>query len=569
MINLKILRYSLGLILCLLFVSGCGNMKTTTSNTTTTESPIKGEEIEVDDEFSDRDYEIGYNESPYKIDLSLLENYTTDQDVSFEEKKITILREGTYEFSGSLLDGSIIVDCDETDKVQLVFNSVSITNSSFAPLYIKSCDKVFLTLLDNGVNTLSVSGEFVQVDDNKVDGAIFSKEDITMNGLGKLIISNPYGNGIVSKDDLRITSGVYEVNASSHGLEGKDAIKIAGGKFTIVSGKDGIHSENEDDETKGYILLLGSEISIESGKDGLDASSVIQIESGTYTVKAGKGSSSSIIGKGLKATSQITINGGTFTIDSSDDAIHSNQAIYINDGTIEITSGDDGIHADDKICINGGTILIKKSYEGIEAKEINIISGSINLTASDDGLNGAGGNDQSGLNHPGSGSFQTGNAVINIMGGEILVHASGDGVDCNGSINVSGGKTIVFGPTDNGNGPLDYDSTASITGGTFIAIGSSGMAMNFSSSTQGSILVNQSGTQGSVISLLDSDNKELITLTAEKSFQSILISSSDILLNETYNIKVDNASVSVKMTSLLMGSTKGQQPGGMNPPRWN
>jgi hypothetical protein len=200
-------------------------------------------------------------------------------------------------------------------------------------------------------------------------------------------------------------------------------------------------------------------------------------------------------------------------------------------GSFEISSGDDGIHADEEININDGEINIKKSYEGIESLIININGGTIWLISSDDGINAAGGNDGSsiggrpGQNFPGSG-IVSGNGKINIKGGYIIVNASGDGIDSNGSITMTGGTAVIYGPTVNNNGALDYDATFLISGGLLIASGSSGMAQAPSaSSTQKSISFKFSSTKSSNTIIYISCNGFNITIKPPKQFSSVVVSS--------------------------------------------
>ncbi len=143
--------------------------------------------------------------------------------------------------------------------------------ASGAPIYIKDADKVFITLANDSVNKLTVDGDYVQSDDNTVDGAIFSKADLTLNGAGALTIDARYGHGVVSKDSLVITGGAYTITAAAHGLSGKDNVCIRAGTFTISSGKDGIHVENADDAALGYLYIAGGEFHIAASGDSFDA----------------------------------------------------------------------------------------------------------------------------------------------------------------------------------------------------------------------------------------------------------------------------------------------------------
>lgn len=482
-----------------LMLSGCntkiGNTtQQTTESSTTTSSSVT--ETDTSDMFSDRDKEVGYDESE-SVTISLVDNSSSCESdaVSITENTITIKDEGTYILSGSLSDGMVIVEAEDADKVQIVLNGVSISNDQSAALYVRSADKVFVTTAFGTENTLEHNGSsYTAIDENNIDAAIFSKSDLTLNGEGTLTVTAQEGHGIVSKDDLVLTSGTYVITSASHGLSGKDSVRIANGSYTIVSGKDGIHAQNKDDSSSGFVYLAG----------------------GTYTISA----------------------------------------------------GDDGIHAASNVTISDGKIDITQSYEGIEGLSIDIAGGEISVLASDDGINAAGGNDSSSSSEGFQGGddqfASTEGAYIQISGGVLHVNASGDGIDSNGDITVSGGESYVSGPTNDGNGSLDYNGSAQITGGIFAASGSSGMAQNFdSSSTQGTIMVNIDEQEGNTeISLLDSSSTELLSWTAEKQYSSIIISTPEIQQGETYTITTGTAEQSVTMDSLVYGSNaQGEMPG--------
>lgn len=433
--------------------------------------------------FTNRDFEIGYDEeSATNISLNDNEIQIHGSGASTSDNVITISQEGTYILKGELSDGQIIIDANKEHKVQLVLDSVSIENSSSAPIYVKQANKVFITMPENAENTLSVTGDFLNIDDNNIDGVIFSKDDLTLNGNGSLTISTQYGNGITSKDDLVITSGNYNISATGHALEGKDSVRIANGEFEIASGKDGIHSENNDDTELGLV--------------------------------------------------------------------------YILDGIFNISSSDDGIYAASNVTINGGNINIRKSYEGIEGQSIDIINGEVHIVSSDDGLNSAGGKDQSGIeNRGGKGMFSIDeNAYINISGGIININAQGDGIDSNGDLIVTGGKIYVDGPTNNGNGALDYNGKANISGGTLVAVGTSGMAQNFGhDSTQGSILVTSDNIENGEVILKDEEGNAIFSFIPEKEYNSVVISVDELEIGKKYTIIMGDYSQTVEMTSLIYG----------------
>lgn len=505
-----------------LVLSGCSktnNSNETSSGSTSTDSSAQG--IDVSNMFSDRDKEIGYDEENSTV-IKLSDDSTTcDSDaVQISGNTVTIIGEGTYILSGTLTDGMVIVDAEDTDKVQLVLDGVDITSAESAAIYVREADKVFITTASDSQNTLTNGGTYTAIDDNNIDAAIFSKSDLTLNGAGSLTITAKAGHGVVSKDDLVLTSGTYQIDAASHGLSGKDSVRIASGSYTIVSGKDGIHAENADDTSLGFVYLADGTFDITSDGDGISAGNWLQADGGVYTVKAGGGSENvqksdgewqfgpgqqtestdtteedTVSMKAIKAAGELILKGGKYSLDSADDTIHSNANVTISDGEFTLASGDDGIHADSATTISGGTIDITESYEGIE------------------GL----------------------------------------------SIDITGGETYVSGPTNDGNSALDYNGTGTVTGGIFIAAGSSGMAENFGdSSTQGVMMVTvNSQAAGSAVSLSDSSGNELVSWTPEKEYTSVIISCPEITTGQEYTLTTGSDTTQITMDSIVYGSGSG------------
>ena len=196
-----------------LLLSGCSakteeNAQQSTENSDTVSTSIM--EIDTSDMFSDRDKEVGYEETE-SVAISLADGGSACESdaVSITENTVTIKEEGTYVLSGALSDGMVIVEAEDTDKIQLVFNDVSISSSQSAALYIKSADKVFVTTVSGTENNLEHNGTYTAIDENNIDAAVFSKSDLTLNGEGTLTVTAQEGHGIVSKDDLILTSGTY------------------------------------------------------------------------------------------------------------------------------------------------------------------------------------------------------------------------------------------------------------------------------------------------------------------------------------------------------------------------
>lgn len=275
---------------------------------------------------------------------------------------IQITQEGVYVISGEATDATIVVEADDTAKVQLVLSGVSITNADFPAIYVKSADKVFVTTAEGTTNNLTVSGSFVADGDTNTDAVIFSKDDLTLNGLGALVI-NSSANGVTSKDDLKVTGGSYAIVSAADALEANDSIRISDGSFTITSSKDGLHAENGDDDSKGYVYICGGSFTIEAASDGIQATTVLQIDNGSFAITAGEG---------LEAT-YVQVNGGSVDISASDDGINaSTKSTSVGTPTIEITGGEatvnmgagdtDALDVNGNLVISGGTINLNGQF---------------------------------------------------------------------------------------------------------------------------------------------------------------------------------------------------------------
>lgn len=552
------------------------------------------EPLEVDfaataeDMFTDRDSRITYDEKDsVLIELKGDSAKCSSKDVEIKGSTITIKNKGTYIVTGTLNDGRIVVDAEDSDKPQIVLKNANITSSNSAPIYVIEADKVFVTLAEGSSNTLTNGGSFDETDEYGADAVIFSKQDLTLNGLGSLTINSPAGHGIVSKDDLVITSGTYNITCALHGLDANDSVRIAEADITIDAGKDGIHAENSDDASLGFVYVLSGKFEIDAEGDGVSAGAYTQIESGDFDIKAGGGSANAtkkttdmfgggigggrggmmrpgqqqsssttttedtVSTKALKSVNSLLINGGTFKIDSADDAVYSNIDVIINGGTFEIATGDDGFHADEALTVTNGKINITKSYEGLEGLNIVVAGGDITIVASDDGINAAGGTDSSGFGggfaggRPGGfgAGMSSGNGSITISGGTIYMNASGDGIDANGTLTISGGMVTVCGPTSGDTAVLDYDKSAVITGGTFIGTGASMMAQTFSDAEQGVIALsvgNQS--KGTNITIKDNKGNTLLSYEPILNFQIVVISMPELVSGETYTVSIGSQS---------------------------
>lgn len=342
---------------------------------------------------------------------------------------LTITSSGTYELSGTISDGGIIVDVDkkaDPGEVILIFNGVNITSKTSVPVYIKSAKDTTIYLQEGSKNYLSDTENVVVNADDEPKSTIFSKDDLEITGPGYLEINANYNDGINGRDDLKITGGNIKIISAQDAVVGKDSVEIANAVIEISAGKDGIRSTNDTEEGKGILT------------------------------------------------------------------------------------------------IHSGNINITKSIEGLEAPYITINSGTINIVSSDDGIN----IDKSG-------------GLLTINGGDIYVNADGDGLDSNGSIEMTGGNVVVDGPAGGPDSAIDYDREFKLSGGSIIGVGSSGMAQTAGeNSTQPSLLMTFSTSQqaGTIISLRDSAGNIIISHQSAKAFNSAAFSSPELKTGEKYSI---------------------------------
>ena len=267
------------------------NNNTQEDSTQSTAAVTEVEAVDTTDMFTDRDMNSAYDESNSAyIEMNGASATCSSSAVTIEGSTITISDEGTYILTGTLDDGMIIVNADDSDKLQLVLNGVNITSSTSAPIYILEADKVVVTLPQNTENQLANGGEYVAIDDNNIDSVIYSKQDLSFNGEGKLEINAQAGHGIVCKDDLVFTNGSYTINSSSHGVDANDSVRVVNASFAINAGKDGIHVENTEDTTLGFAYIESGIFDILAQGDGISTSAYAQIEDGEFNIVAGGGS---------------------------------------------------------------------------------------------------------------------------------------------------------------------------------------------------------------------------------------------------------------------------------------
>lgn len=533
-------------------LSACGNSETIaeTPSPTAAELQTSVETPAVDSNmFTKRDSRTDYDEAAAQY-----------IDLDAQTGDLTLTEAGDYVLSGTLTDGSVIINASEDAKLHLILNGAHIASQSAAALYVISADKVFVTLADGSENGISAAGDSAEDDYANVDAAIFARCDISFNGSGSLSVSSAKGHGIVSKDDLVFTGGSYMIQAANHGISSKDSIRIADGSFVVTAGKNCLDSDNDEDSDKGFIYIAG----------------------------------------------------GSFDLSSGNDACHCFGDFDFLAGSMEISAADDGVHSDAALSVSGGSITISLCYEGLEGVTVDISGGTIDITSSDDGINAANGSsdsaqdtnegtpadfaggapDMSGdppekpdgsgdtsgasgsmpdapadmpkapTNMPGGtgGGFVSGDdpfaadssCLVTISGGMVRINAQGDGIDSNGDLVISGGEVYVSGPRNGGDGALDYNGSGTISGGIIVACSMGGMSQNLSDGNQCSAMINLSGS--GEIKLTDASGNVLLSYTPADDYSCIVVSCPKLAEGSEYTLSYGSTSQSFTQSEAHMGS---------------
>lgn len=270
---------------------------------------------------------------------------------------VTIASAGYYDVTGTLTDGSLIVDAGKNAKVFLRLNGVTITCSDDAAIRVNQADKVFLTLAEGTENTVTSGETYSEAAlADKTDGAIFAHDDLTINGSGALTVTAAYKHGIAANDSLRITGGKITVTAPADTVHVNDSLHITGAAITLSAGDDAIHSDTS-------VAILGGSLTVNTCYEGIEAPEIL-VEDGAITVTS---TDDGINACGTETSDGslpgVTINGGTVTLLNPSgrdaDGIDSNGNIDINGGLVYISLvGDGGNCALDYGSENGGACRI-------------------------------------------------------------------------------------------------------------------------------------------------------------------------------------------------------------------
>ena len=438
-----------------------------------------------------------------------------DGELKFAVKKSG----GSYVFSGTG-KGNITVKKAATGNAYLYLNGLNLTSSFTSVITVNRDSTVTCSLyvMNNTVNTLTDSTQN-NSDTNTANLAAESaviKTKATSNlwllGNGTLNLNGNAKNGIKANGKLTVAGNVkLNITAAEDGISGEEIITLNSGTIHITAkAGDGIKC-GADAAATGDIVINGGTVTIDARGDGMQATANLTVNGGVLDITcyggytANYNSTTAPSAKGLKAGGTylnasgtetnatecyLVINGGYIAVNSADDAIHSDKDVTITAGVLDLYTAGDGVHADyvNTIGVQGADntdlyLTIHKCYEGIEGANVKILSGIINVFASDDSINAANsdlGSGSGGGGFPGSGSSSSYTFTVDISGGFIYCASSaGDCLDSNKNFTITGGTLVVLGSITSGdNTAVDTDGAFNIQGGEILTIGNSGMLTN-------------------------------------------------------------------------------------------
>jgi hypothetical protein len=458
---------------------------------------------------------------------------------------VQITSAGTYVVSGTLNDGQLRVDASDPGTVRLILNGADIACSTSAPIHVLNAGKTVITLADGTVNRVAdvAAGALEEAASAEPNAAIFSHDDLTINGTGSLAVTGNYHNGIQCQDDLKIAGGSITVDAVNDGIRGRDSIAVRDGSITVRAGGDGMQAGNDVDAGKGFVLIEGGTVTIDAALDGIQVETRLVVSGGTLKVTSGSGhefqpdedsynpddEAAGVPGsstRGIKAGVEVLLAGGRINVDSFDDAVHSDGRVGISGGDITLASADDGIRAVESVDISGGDLRITACYEGIESASVTVNDGSVHIVAADDGINIRGLVREADA----TGSVAADRKQLEINGGYVAIESGGDGVDVNGTIIMTGGVAILS-CGSHGDNAVDYERSCTVDGGVLVAAGGLRRAQApGESSTQPSVMVNFPSTlpPGTMFHLRTRSGEQLLTFAPPRFYQSVVFSSPEL-----------------------------------------
>jgi len=446
--------------------------------------------------------------------LILLEGDTVsfiNKSVSVSGNTIRITESGEYVLTGTLNNGRIQIETGKNEQdVTLILDNAHITCLNDSALHVVQANKLKLVLADGSENTItSGTPELMeQHNENSSGAAIYSEDDLDLEGNGSLHVFGYINNGITCKDDLTVQGGNITVVAANNGLRGSESVQFEAGNVTITAQNDGIKSTSAKKDGKGFIAFLGGTATVSAKGDAISAETEFNMMDGTLILTT-EGDPEQSNCKGINANTNVIISGGSITATTADHCIKSDGDLLVQGGTLELNSADGkGLSAEQEVRVEGGTISICSVDDGIDTPNAVVISGgTLHIIAGEDGIKAG----KSGKTGPDEG-------MITISGGEITISAYEDGLDAKTSLTV--------------------------TGGTVFALSNSTKSLIFGNPTAQTVLfASIAGVPGQTVTVSDDAGSTLFSAEAAYGFHTVQISAPTLAADTVYTAVTDRGSV--------------------------
>ena len=473
-----------------------------------------------------------------------------------EGNVVTIRYPGTYRVEGTLEDGQLTVDLgDFSGAAYIILNGASITNSAGPALYAAQADLTAIRLADGTSNSLADGEGYVLTikGEEHAGAALYSADDLLIDGGGTLTVTGNSADGIRAKDALTIESGSLNITGADDGIQVNDELVISGGKLLIGAGDDGISV------TRGGMTMSGGQLWINSTGDAVSAAQAIEISGGTINATACGGSLlysyialNDISAKGLKAET-IAITGGTIDLDTADDALHASQDITITGGSFTLASGDDALHADGVLDIRNVAVDITECYEGLEASAVRIGNIWIRAYAQSNGVDA------------GEDGFAMDDGILILSGPRAIGSES--------FITISGGTVTLT--TDGTKSPISF-VTADVAGGMRLYCSSGGADTLLSGGevpASLAFILPADVPSGTEVTLWNAAGGAVYTITTTEYGGAFLFAGDPLVIGQSYTLTAgdysytavltDGCTVSGDLSSAAQGSASGEASSGM------
>jgi len=402
------------------------------------------------------------------------------------------------------------------------------------------------------------------------DGASVDGDVVTITAAGTYLISGSLSDGQIAVNSTGegkvklVLDGVDITSSTTSPVVVTEAdevvVILADGSTNTLSDAAASAADDDEEDAPTATLFSMADLTIAGtgsltvhgeSNDGIASKDGLVILSGTITVDA--------VDDGIRGKDYLVIEGGTIDVTASGDsgdALKSDNDntgelgwIRLDGGTVTVSAGSQGANAVGSIDIEGGTLTVTDSYEGLQAAVVTIADGSVDLTASDDGINATSHTQAGGTEQVEDG------VTVTVSGGTIVIDAGSDGIDSNGTADLSGGTIAISTPSASGaNGAIDVNGT--LTAGGVATLEASSVA------------------SGQRVSLADSSGAIVASFVVDDLQSALVVTGAGIASGETYTVYAGDGSadsldglsevgtVTATDASELAGGGMGGGPGG-------